>query len=367
MPSRMIDRTPGRSGNAVGQIVEVGCPGFDRLAATVEPQDARRSLERAEHDRQASVLAKVRDRLDAAAGQVEVGHRVLVEHAEGVVALGRQVDVTAVERRRRHEEQVLADRSSRSGSRRVLHERDPSPDSRRPPTVTRTLSASDAACLGVITRTGQRGGLHMRETRASGRPRRARRTPRGATTARRADGAPSGAGTDRSSRSRHRSPARSASTATTSSRVSPSPTMSPDLVVSPAAAARARTERLRAYDADGRTARCSRGTVSTLWFSTSGRGVEDRRPASRHRRGNRGSAPRPGSRGSVAGSSSIVAAKAAAPPSSRSSRATAVSTANCKPIRSTASATREGSSSRAAAGAGCRPDRIRRRACNARR
>ncbi len=47
--------------------------------------------------------------------------------------------------------------------------------------------------------------------------------------------------------------------------------MNPDLVTSPAALALANTDRLRAYPADGRTARCSRATVSTLWFITSGR------------------------------------------------------------------------------------------------
>ena len=90
-------------------------------------------------------------------------------------------------------------------------------------------------------------------------------------SARRAGGSTSGAGTGRSSRCRPRSPARSASSPTTSSSVSPIPTISPDLVVRPAALARASTDRLRAYPAEGRTARCSRATVSMLWLSTSGR------------------------------------------------------------------------------------------------
>ena len=64
--------------------------------------------------------------------------------------------------------------------------------------------------------------------------------------------------------------ARSISTARTSSSVSPIPTIRPDFVTRPRDFERASTERLRAYPALGRTACCRRGTVSTLWFITSG-------------------------------------------------------------------------------------------------
>ncbi len=59
--------------------------------------------------------------------------------------------------------------------------------------------------------------------------------------------------------------------ASTSSSRSPMPRMIPDLVVRPASSARASTPRLRAYPAEGRTARWSRATVSMLWLRTSGR------------------------------------------------------------------------------------------------
>ena len=82
----------------------------DDLAAAVQAHDPRRPLEGAEHDADAAVLAQVRDRLGAAAVDVEVGDRVLVEDREGPDRpLGRDVDVAlAVERRRGHEEQRLA-------------------------------------------------------------------------------------------------------------------------------------------------------------------------------------------------------------------------------------------------------------------
>jgi hypothetical protein len=50
----------------------------------------------------------VGDGLDAAAGEIEVGDRVRVENAEGVVALRRYVDVpVAAARRAADEEQAL--------------------------------------------------------------------------------------------------------------------------------------------------------------------------------------------------------------------------------------------------------------------
>ena len=144
-------------------------------------------------------------------------------------------------------------------------------------------------------------------------------------------------------------PARSARQPAISCGVSPIPTINPDLTIKPAALARARTERLRAYPADGRTARCSLATVSMLWFNTSGR-------TSKSRASDRSSpfaseisvsTRVPGHRSRMA---STQRATWAMPPSGRSSRATMVSTAWARPMLATASATRVGSSSAGARG-----------------
>ena len=59
-----------------------------------EPDDARRAVERAEHERDAPVLAQVADRLDAAARQVLVPHARRREDMEGVAdAFRGDVDV----------------------------------------------------------------------------------------------------------------------------------------------------------------------------------------------------------------------------------------------------------------------------------
>jgi hypothetical protein len=75
----------------------------------VQPQDARRPLEGAEHHDDTAVLAHVGDRLGAAAVRVQVRHGVVVEHAQAADrSLRRHVDVSVlVERRRAHEEQRL--------------------------------------------------------------------------------------------------------------------------------------------------------------------------------------------------------------------------------------------------------------------
>ena len=133
--------------------------------------------------------------------------------------------------------------------------------------------------------------------------------------------------------------ARSASVWTTSSNVSPIPATNPDLVVSPAAFARARTDRLRAYDAEGRTARWRRATVSMLWFRTSGRDAKTTSRARSSPRRSLMSASTDGAGDAAEPSAwiaSMVAATWAAPPSSRSSRATIVRTANRSPMSATA-------------------------------
>jgi hypothetical protein len=75
----------------------------------VQPEHARRLVERAQHHDDPAVLANVRDRLGAAAYDVEVGDRGGVEHAQRARgALRRDVHVAAgVERRGRDEEDRL--------------------------------------------------------------------------------------------------------------------------------------------------------------------------------------------------------------------------------------------------------------------
>ena len=51
-------------------------------AGAVEAADARRTVERAQHDRDAAVLADVGDGLDAAAGEIEVRDPVRPEDRE---------------------------------------------------------------------------------------------------------------------------------------------------------------------------------------------------------------------------------------------------------------------------------------------
>ena len=79
------------------------------LRAAVQPHDARRPFEGAEHDRDAPVFAHVRDRLGSAADEVEVRDLTWAEDAKPAhVALRRDVDVPVRrERRRADEEQVL--------------------------------------------------------------------------------------------------------------------------------------------------------------------------------------------------------------------------------------------------------------------
>src|SRR5581483_79297 len=88
-----------------GERAEVRVRVIDDLAAPIEADDLRRSLERAEEKRDAAVLPQVRDRLDAAAGQVEVGDRPRSEDAEAVEALRRDVHVPVAARGRGPDEE----------------------------------------------------------------------------------------------------------------------------------------------------------------------------------------------------------------------------------------------------------------------
>src|SRR5947209_2218763 len=84
--------------------------GGQHLRAAVQAHDLRRAFEAAEHDGDPSVLARVRDRLGAAADEVEVRDLPRPEDPEPAeVALGRDVDVAfRVERSGSDEEEVLA-------------------------------------------------------------------------------------------------------------------------------------------------------------------------------------------------------------------------------------------------------------------
>ncbi len=78
-------------------------------SASVQAQDARGAFEGAEQECDPSVLAKMRHRLGTAAGEVEIRDTALIEHAERVESLRREVHVAVGrERRRGHEEDRLA-------------------------------------------------------------------------------------------------------------------------------------------------------------------------------------------------------------------------------------------------------------------
>ena len=75
----------------------------------MEADDPRRPVEGAEHDHDAAVLARVRDRLGAAADEVEIRDLARSEDSEPAqIALRRHVHVAVGgERRRRDEEEML--------------------------------------------------------------------------------------------------------------------------------------------------------------------------------------------------------------------------------------------------------------------
>ena len=145
---------------------------------------------------------------------------------------------------------------------------------------------------------------------------------------------------------------RSAIAPRTSSAVSPMPEDDPRLrrrrpgVLGPRRAARASGRSA----ADGRAARCRRATVSRLWFSTSGRAAKITSSASAIALAVGDEHLDPRVAGDRARTAAIVAAKPAAPPSARSSRATLVITACSSPSCATASATRPGSSGSSGSG-----------------
>lgn len=98
----------GELAEAWPQRIPLGRARQHRMAAAVQPQDARGAGERAEHKRDPPVLAQVRRGLIPAAGQVEVCHALGRQDAQAVEAFGREVHVPVwAERRAGYEEHVL--------------------------------------------------------------------------------------------------------------------------------------------------------------------------------------------------------------------------------------------------------------------
>ena len=78
----------------------------DQLRTAIKPQRQRLSIEGAEHHGHAAVLGDVGGGFIAAASQVEIDHRALVQHAQRVEPFRRQVHAS-VGRRGGDEEQLL--------------------------------------------------------------------------------------------------------------------------------------------------------------------------------------------------------------------------------------------------------------------
>ncbi len=90
------------------QARKIGLVRFDGAPLAMEPQDFGRTLKRAEHDHDAAVFAQVRDGLDAAAENVEIGDRARSKNPKSVQSLRRKVDVAIrVEGRCRHKKHRL--------------------------------------------------------------------------------------------------------------------------------------------------------------------------------------------------------------------------------------------------------------------
>src|SRR5581483_8383769 len=69
---------------ALKQVCEPRTARLDHRGAAMQPNDVRRTLERAEHDDDSSILAYVRDGLDAAADKIDIGHGSGAEHRKRV-------------------------------------------------------------------------------------------------------------------------------------------------------------------------------------------------------------------------------------------------------------------------------------------
>src|SRR6516162_9740937 len=68
---------------ATGHRLELGVACHHDRAATMQAKDPWRSRESAQHDDDPAVLPQVSDRLRSATDRVQVGHRVVIEHAQG--------------------------------------------------------------------------------------------------------------------------------------------------------------------------------------------------------------------------------------------------------------------------------------------
>ena len=100
------DGTRGRK--LLAQRRELRIAGLGHRTAPVEPHDLRRTVEGAQHDDDAPVLAQMGDGLRPAADEVEIGDRRGAEDSERVEPLRRQVHVPGrANRRGRDEEDVL--------------------------------------------------------------------------------------------------------------------------------------------------------------------------------------------------------------------------------------------------------------------
>ena len=187
-------------GRGARQLGEAARPGRRTVVAgdsasprAVEPHELRRPSNAQNMQRDAAVLAEVGDRLGPAAGEVEVGDPVGAEHAERVVALGRQVDVAVAP-----SSGAVATKNTccaldpaRSGVVQRVEASCPCP-----PVCRRAFSAprsppgrgAAAGLAGVVAGPGQGLASTWPMPMPRRRPRPGRRTPRAATSGRRGGG-----------------------------------------------------------------------------------------------------------------------------------------------------------------------------------
>ena len=77
------------------EVIPSGIRARDGLTCSVESQDEGLLIETTEHESNAAVIAQVRRGFVAAAGQVQVGDRVLVENPKAVEAFGGDIHAAA--------------------------------------------------------------------------------------------------------------------------------------------------------------------------------------------------------------------------------------------------------------------------------
>jgi hypothetical protein len=95
-------------GESSGEIRKFRVAPLDHPSPPVQTDNFWRSLKRAEHQDDSPVLFQMRDRLDPAAGQVQVSDGIRPQNSKGVESLRRDIHVAAgIERRRSDEEERL--------------------------------------------------------------------------------------------------------------------------------------------------------------------------------------------------------------------------------------------------------------------